>query len=527
MVAVTARGAQLTRIVVPKLRFQGKAYRELLLPFMSESIPEGRSEFLVEGPTGTGKSVLIGGLCKYAMRKYPGCNLVVLRAIRADLPGSFMQMWEEEVLDPDNDAWDRYMLYGMSNRAMSHKSRDVYVYPNGSKLWCMGMNEPRRFKSKAYDIVWPMELTEYTEEQLEIMHTRIRHRVDAPFAHRCLIGDANPEYPQHWANRRAIDINPETGKPFAHRIKTTLRDNPGYYDRDRQEYTEAGLDYLNRLKSQIRDPARRARYINGVWAAASGQILHFEESRHMFEGKLKPMPGKGWRIEFPQTHEALGDYVDIVGFAASYDWGKVHAGTLQIWGLDKEGRQYLVEEVYHSGKELHWWAERAVTLTKKYGLGVIVCDNAAHSSIQHFNKRLREEGGPLAGIAIPCKKRQGNRQESNMEILTDLFSEQPDGKPAVFIAKDARKHAPDPDLKQHGLADEIPGYVFAEFEETRHSGRAEDRPDRKCVDDGLDACVYMRVHVLGGRGIASKIPTAKETRDIHEMMRESYWSGAA
>jgi len=506
-----------TKIRVPALRFQGPVYERLIRPFQERRWEDMDEEYLVEGPTGTGKSVALGALYKTAMRMYPGCNLLVMRRVKADLAGSFMQMWEEEVLDP-TDPWDSWMLDRGTGTIPSHRSRITYEYPNGSKLWCLGMNQWARFKSKAFDMIWCMEMTEFDEEQIEGLHTRLRARLNSPFGQKMLFGDVNPEYPQHWANRRADAKTPD-GEPVSVRIKTTLRDNPGYFDRKKGQFTELGLDYLERLKKRIRDPSRRQRYIDGVWAAATGQILPWEPHRNEFDGRVVARPGKMWAIEMKRTHALLGDRVELIGFGASYDWGDVHAGALQVWGLDKQGRQYLVEEVYHSKRPPRWWADWAVRLWEKYGLQFIVCDNAAKDSIHHFNERLEEKGGARARIAIPCDKRSGHLEKNNLEVLRDLFCDQADGMPGIFASKNSLAHAPDLDLPLRRFTDEIPGYVYAEFDPSRRSGRAEDRPDRRCVDDGLDACTYFRVQLLGGRGLVTKIPEIKEAIDPYELIR--------
>ena len=517
-------------VLIPSLKLQGPLYEELVLPFQQRRWDELADEYLVEGPTGTGKSVGIGVLFRFMMREWPGCNLLVMRRIKADLGGSFMQMWENEVLDW-NDPWDRWMLTnGTGQTIPSHRTREVYKAPpvrvrrNGrvqtlqSRLWCRGMDQWPRVKSMAFDAIWPMEMTEFEEEQIEGLMTRLRARKGVPFGKRILIGDVNPEYPQHWANQRAL-------AGISRRIKTTLKDNPGYYDRRAQQFSTQGLDYLDRLEKQIRDPARRKRYIDGEWTAATGQILQWDDTVNILRGRVTRRRGQKWRIELDRTHPYLGDFVDLVGVAASYDWGKVHAGTLQVWGVDDKGRQYLLEEVYHSLRPMVWWADWVVKLWKKYELSWVVCDNAAHDSIEFFNRRLMDEGGVRAGIAVPCDKRSGHREQSNMEVLVDLFCEQPSGGPGVYVMGDSLAHAPDEELKVQQFREEIPQYLYAEYDPGRHKGRAEDRPDKRCVDDGLDACTYFRVQMLGGRKIVTKT-SRDEQLTPRELMDRLYWQKA-
>ncbi len=502
---------------VQSLSFQGPVYDDLIAPQQEDRMDSIPRHLLVEGPTGTGKSVGLGGFMKAYLRKNPGANCVVLRRIKADLGGSFMLMWENEILDP-TDPWDLWMLDQGTGRIPSHRTREVYRYPNGSRLWCRGMDQWPRVKSMAYDVVWMMEGTEFEEQQLEGLATRIRARRGVVVPWRGLICDTNPEHPGHWLNQRAL-------RGEIHRIKTTLRDNPGYFNLQTGEYTEPGDEYRQELFARLKGH-NAARYIAGEWVAAEGQILEWDEDVSTFEGTVERKPGKRDRITFPRTHPVLGDFVELRGYAASYDWGIRHAGCMQVWGIGTDNRMYLIEEVYHSERPLHWWAEWAVTFTKKYDLKQIVCDNAAVDTISHFNREIQMQTDARGRIAIPCDKRSGNRQKNNLEVLQETFSSDVDGRPWVFFSKTALAHRPDPDLAIQRTIEEVPGYVYAPYDPGRHSGRPEERPDPSCVDDGLDALTYMRVYLLGGRGVADKVRPVDPSLNPREAMRKHYWERA-
>jgi hypothetical protein len=498
------------RIAVSERTFQGPIYDELLKPFMMGEYEKLPNEIMCEGPTGTGKSFAISFFLKAYMRRFPHANVVVIRGKRIDLAASFMSMWEEETLDW-NDPWDKYMLAGKNGVIPAFTSRQFYRYPNGSKCWVRGMDQWARFKSMSFDLIWCMEMTEIEKDQLEGLKTRLRARSGVPIPWRGVIGDVNPEHPQHWANQRAL-------QGTSTRIKTRLMDNPHYYSRELGDWTKEGSEYRTNLLGSL-SGHNALRYIQGEWVSASGQILDFDETRHMFSGKVARKKDGKWCIEIPETHSVLGNFVELDGIAASYDWGDDHAGTLQIWGVCAKGRQYLIEEVYHSRRPLQWWAEQAVTAWKKYGLNFIVCDNAAKDTINRFNERLMQEGGAKASIAWPCTKRSGNAQQSNMEVLRDLFCDQSDGAPGIYLRRGALSHAPDRRLEQRDkptcLSMEVPSYVYAEYSPGA-AGRPEDRPDRGVVDDGLDACTYFRVAMLGGRKLVTKQPQDLEPVDTRE-----------
>ena len=507
------------RPIVQRLSFQGPVNKRLLRPFAERRYDELDEEYLVEGPTGTGKSVGLAALVKMYARRVKRANIVVIRNFRADLASSFMQMWEEEVLDR-SDPWDRYMLAPHGGKAPGFQSRQFYQYPNGSKIWLRGIDQWERFKSMAFDLIWFMEMTEVDEEHVEGLKTRQRERIGVVTPWQAVIGDVNPEYPQHWANQRAK-------RGVSTRIKTTLHDNPGYYDVNRRQYTRAGGRYRRTLLKSL-SGHRALRYINGEWVSATGQILEYSETRNVFDGYVKKRPGmRDVLVIEGKAHEVIGNQVEIAGYGASYDWGQRNAGSLQVWAVDTKGRQYLIEEVYHSGKDMYWWGEWAIDFWKKYELPFIVCDNSAKDTIAHFNKILEELGGHRARIAIECDKRSGNKVESNLEVLVSAFANASDGKPSVYLRRNALAHAPDERLKSKAksFAEEIPAYIYAE-RRAGTKGRDEEKPDPACEDHALDACCYFRVHMLGGRRIKDKIRGADPVIDARAVMEAKYWKDA-
>ena len=492
---------------------------QMIRPFMLGEYDKLPREAMVEGPTGTGKSVGLAALVRMYMRRVRGANLVVIRNNRVDLESSFMQMWEEEILEP-NDPWDRYML-APHGKVPAFATRRFYAYPNGSKIWLRGIDQWERFKSMAFDVIWFMEMTEVEEEHIEGLKTRQRKRANSDAPWRGVIGDVNPEYPQHWANQRAL-------RGISKRITTTLKDNPGYYDAQKGEYTGPGAEYRETLIASL-SGHRAMRYLHGEWVSATGQILPYDETRHAFHGRVEKKPGRRDRIVIDgQAHPILGNFVEITGYGASYDWGQRAPGSLMIWAVDLEGRQYLIDEVYHTGKSMYWWGEWAIEFWKKYELPFIVCDNAAKDTIDHFNKILGDLGGPKARIAIPCEKRSGNRQESNLEVLVSGFSDASDGRPSIYIRKGALAHAPDTNLdkKPDRFEHEIPSYIYAE-KRVGAKGREEEKADPACADHALDACCYFRVHMLGGRRIKDKIRGADPLLNPRAVMDAHYWKDAS
>lgn len=481
-------------IQAPRVVIRGPIFERYHRPLQEGRWSDIPREALIEGGTGTGKSFGLGDFVRRDMRRFPGVHWLVIRRFKADLPGSWMQTWEEEVLDP-NDPWDRYMLRGPSRR-----NRTEYSYPNGSVLWVRGMNQWARVKSMAFDRIWGVEATELQEDHAEGLSTRVRARkgVDVPF--RCLMWDVNPGPPQHWLNQRAL-------RGVCERLTTRIWHNPGYWDARTNEPTPNGAEYIERMLSGSLRGHNLRRLWHCEWAAASGLILDtFSAETHMFDGRVLRRDGALDMLVVGPGHKVLPESIEIGWYLASVDWGRRHAGTLQVWAVDTLGRMFLVEEWYHSEWSIFRWAEIAADVARRYRAGnrgvalqAIVCDNAIPDHIDQLNKAIFDRTKNAAAcIAVPCKKASAHDDWSNLEVLRSAFEGQ-NGVPDIYIGRNVRQHAPDMELTERCLADEIPGWVYAEYDPDKASQRPRDEPDERCTDDGLDAATYARVFIMGQR----------------------------
>lgn len=473
----------------PRMVYRGGIYEHFHKPLQERRWEGAATEVMVEGGTGTGKGVSLGTYYRNKLRMFPGMHLLVVRRFKADLPASWMQTWEDEVLDP-SDPWDAYMLDGPGR-----SNRTSYEYPNGSVVWVRGMDQWSRFKSSAFDDVWANEGTELKEEHIEGLHTRIRPRRGVRVPRRQLVYDVNPEHPGHWANQRAL-------RGVSQRVTTTIRDNPGYWDTKNDCPTEEGREYIERLLKGLEGHnLQRAWFCR--WVAATGVILSsFTNDTHTFSGRIVSRQYGLDELHIDQPHPLLPPVVNIGWYVASIDWGRRHAGTLQVWAVDEEGRQFLVEEYYHSERGLLWWAQIAADVVRRFGTGpgctlkAIVADNAEPNYIELMNDALFDLVGPHSRVVEKCKKATRGDSMSNMEILRSSFE---GDHPRIFMSRTALQHAPDMRLPVRRLVEEIPGWVYAEYNESRARGRPKDMPDEGCTDDGLDAATYASVYIFGGR----------------------------
>ena len=205
-------------------------------------------ELLVEGPRGTGKTRTILELINALCQDFPGLAVLIVRRYQRTLASTCLRTLDEQVLHNGD---------GVSFFGGSEAQPASYRYRNGSRIVTGGMDNADKVKSSEYDLVYCNEATEITEDDWESLLPLLRHQRDGLrlIEAQRIIGDCNPADSGHWLNRRC-----EAQK--TRRIRTTLRDNPAYYDDDGRP-TEAGEAYLATLTSLT--GSRRERWLEGRW----------------------------------------------------------------------------------------------------------------------------------------------------------------------------------------------------------------------------------------------------------------------
>lgn len=405
-------------------------------------------EVLIEGPAGTGKSRAVGEYLHYICEQNPGCRLLVLRKTRVSLTESWMVTFETKVLPPNDPI--------MSGAARAN--RHVYSYPNGSQIILGGMDNPTRLFSSEYDIAYVNEANELTEEEWESLHRALRNKKivhpnnPAKFLDQ-LIGDCNPDSPNHWLNQRCL-------KGKTKRLVTTHADNPSLTP-----------EYLERLSGLT--GVRRLRLYEGKWAQAEGAVYDiWNPDKHV--------------VEPPQANV-------IKSTLGSIDWGFTHPTVLQVWGLDGDRRMWLLAEVFMSNKTIDWVIEQLRILSVTWGVGYWVADPAEPGLINQCR---------TAGLSVV---EAINDVILGINIVTKRLKVQKDGRPRIVFVKDGTS-----DGKTYGLRerDEVlvekraPWSTTQEFEsyvwkKNRDGSIKKDEPAKE-FDDGMDAMRYAAVSVEEG-----------------------------
>lgn len=411
-------------------------------------------EVLLEGGRGTGKSVAALHKIHLLLATYPKARALVVRRTRRSITQSTIPTFENKILEPMSEL-TRFLL----SKGGHKRYRMAYNYPNGSEIEFGSMENPDDFKSADYDLVVfeEAEQERSIENYLTLVHC-LRNNV-LPYQQITCV--CNPGSPSHWLNVRGSEIYSDNTKVMT-RIKTTLKNNPLFFNIEKNKYTEAGLDYLKPFESFPK--FLRQRYLDGQWTAAEGGIYTevWDENKHI----IKPF-------------DTIGkEYRHIM----SIDWGTVHTGVIQVWAINKDKIMYLVEEVVTPGKDVEWWFNTAQDLINKYNIDEVVADSANKGNRLYFQRR-----------GINTKSAIKNPVKDGISAVYARLKGH-DGIPNLYIFKNSLKHKiPDVLLQHHlptCLAEELNQYVW----KIDKQGNTLEEPV-KMNDDGCDALRYAVAHI--------------------------------
>lgn len=433
-------------------------------------------EILVEGPAGSAKSRGICELIVYLCETYPNIRVLMARKTLQSMRDTILVTLEDETFPPGHPAIES------SRRTQQHPR---YSFPNGSEIVCYGFDDPEKIKSSQYDIVYVNEGTDLTLNDWMIATTRNRNFV-LSIGQFCII-DCNPGDPNHWLNTRPKKQKMMDGQPLNRedgsivyqmtRVKTRLDDNPKYVNQKTGEYTPEGRKYLSKLDALSGHSYRRLRL--GEWCSAEGAIWNnFDSDIHVLD-------------RFPNwiNKDSDGNPIWRMVVAAA-DWGYVKAGVIHVYGVDEEGRMYLIREVYRAGinvvaedRNEPSWIQWARQLQDEYNPSSWQCDPAEPGFIQQFRR-----------AGIPATEAE-NDILPGIDAVRDRLNIQPDGRPRLFIMRNAlRERCPVCDDANWpvGLQEEIPSYVWREIKEDKP---IKDEPNPTCQDHAADTCRYAVMYV--------------------------------
>jgi hypothetical protein len=362
-------------------------------------------ETIVSGPAETGKT---WGCLQYAdalLWKYPGAQGVMSRKTYAALVGSAVATYKR-IIGADSPV-----------KPYGGEKPEWFDYPNGSRLWVAGLDNPGKALSTERDFVYVNQAEELALEDWETLTTRCTGR-GAVMPYTRMFGDCNPGPPTHWIKQRTS----------LRLLESRHEDNPALYDEDlhltpQGERSIAILDALTGV--------RYSRLRKGLWVQAEGAVYEeWDAAVHLID----KMPA-GWQ-----------DWRKI----RSIDFGLVNPFVCGWFAIDGDGRMYLYREIYRTGRIVSDHAGDILRLSEGEQYEATVADHDA------------EDRATLHRAGIPTVAAM-KAISPGIQAVQQRLRRQADGMPRMFILRSALLEE-DRDLRDKRLpvktADEFEVYTW-------------------------------------------------------------------
>lgn len=418
------------------------------------------TEVVIAGPAETGKTFACLYKLHCLLSKYGGAQGVLVRKVRDTLYSTALQTYLRKVLLPDSGI----TTYG--------GERPQWVdYPNGSRLWLAGMNDPGKALSSERDFIYVNQSEELTLADWETLTTRVTGRAgNAPYAQ--LIGDCNPGPEHHWIRAR-----PQL-QPL---LESRHEDNPLLFD-EAGRITEQGRRSLAVLDALTGVRKERLRY--GRWVSAEGAVYAFDARDHVVE----------W-FDIPE-HWPRFRAIDF-GFTNPF---------VCLWAaLDPDGRIYVYRELYRTGRTVRAHAAAINERSAGERIEASVADPAA-----------AEDSATLAECGIATLPAD-NAIAAGVQAVAERLAKAADGRPRLFLLRGClleRDEALAAAHKPLCCQDEFDAYCWPKAAD----GRAIKEVPVDLNNHAMDALRYLVRHVdarqrtggatlsSGGRSQASRPP---------------------
>lgn len=389
-------------------------------------------EILISGPAGTGKSRACLEKIHSLMLQYPGARALIVRKTRESLTESALFTYEQWVLGPGHP-----LTHGPQRR-----NRQVYPYPNGSRVVVGGLDKPSKIMSTEFDLIYVQEAIELAENDWESLTTRLRNGV-VPYQQ--LLADTNPDRPTHWLKLRC-----DSGRTVM--LDSRHEDNPRLWDG--QGWTPEGEKYIARLDALTGVRLQRLRH--GKWVQAEGVIYDgWDAEVHLID-----------RFDIPREWRRF----------RAIDFGFTNPFVCQWWAVDPDGRLYRYREIYMTQRLVEDHARQIKALSEGERIEATVADHDAEDMAT-----LRRHGIPTT----PARK----AVKGGLQAVAERLRKVDDGRPRIYFLRgglvevdQALIEAKKPTCTEQ----EFDGYVWAPAAD----GKPVKEEPVKLDDHGMDTTRY-------------------------------------
>lgn len=259
-------------------------------------------EVILSGPADTGKTIAALSRLHRLCCENKGVQAVIVRKTYKSTVGSVVQSFIKKILLPDSGV----VVYG-------GERPEWFDYPNGSRIWVGGMDNPDKVLSSERDLIYVNQAEELTLTDWGYLTTRANGRAgNLPFGQ--VFGDCNPGGATHWIKSR-------DGLKL---LESRHEDNPDIFDASGAilEKGRKRIAALDKLPGVLKD---RLRF--GRWVSAEGAVYAFDANIHLIDSFDIPRDWPRLRV---------------------VDFGYTNPFVCQWWAIDGDGRLYLYREIYMS-----------------------------------------------------------------------------------------------------------------------------------------------------------------------------------
>lgn len=453
-------------------------------------------QLLYSGRYGSSKSRTLCEKADYRARAYPGARIIIARKRRTDLGQTTLHTLLDECITPAERAW---------GWRISADGGSTLHYANGSRILCVGLDNPGKLRSGEFDLALVDQCEELDEEEWNAILGRLRHR-HGPF--RQLAGFCNPGDPTHFLYRR---FRPQAGSHIERTTEPTrLLDGTimpaGLAIREcvlsaGADNTE-NLDHDYQMVLQSYSGRYYDRYVLGKWVAFEGMVY------------------ADWDAD-----------VHLCGVPQAWErWDNLPPPSWpRVVGIDFGYENPFVAEWFAISPESHWYRYRELFMSNRtiesHAAQMVAADEQELRVLRERAKALnatQDENGYLDALNIVgryCDHDAGERMllrdhgvwnekankdiEAGLQTLMRMLNPNAPGGTHLHFVRGAGLELDrklQRDSKPFAVEDEFPGYRWSK----RNAGELKDAPKDLPVDrdnHGLDAVRYA-VHSHLTRGSA-------------------------
>jgi PBSX family phage terminase large subunit len=405
-------------------------------------------EVILSGPAETGKTLAACWKLHLICSKYPGTQAAIVRKTYKAIAGSVAQTFER-------------VIAGFPVERYGGERVEHYSYPNNSRIWLGGMDNPDKVLSSERSVIYCNQAEELSIDDWEKLCTRCTGR-GAVIPYPQIFGDCNPSGTQHWIRMRAA----------ARRLtlmQSMHKDNPTLYD-EAGNLTEQGRRTMAALESLT--GVRRQRLLLGQWSTAEGAVYD------MFDRNI---------------HVLHRDREEFVRFFLAMDAGYTHPAVILLVGEDNDGRWHILWAFYQRSVLQENLVAQAKEQWLAYHVETIACDEAAAGLIADLRNKMG---------SADIRAAKGD-VFSGIQAIQNRLKVQGDGKPRLTV---------EPDIDPN---------VVNEFESYEWMSER-DKP-KKENDHAMDAIRYLQAAIDIGKMPQLNILWQPETPAVDRKGDGSEW----